>query len=169
MKSTERRKKYLINKKIQFNLIASMLTVIVITLLVFSGVVMGIFWGLDRAGDNVFKEWIIVYRQVEESGLAEVEGSLIDQITSRSEPQPPQKRWEIILPALLWNNLFLMVGMVIAGIFITHKLAGPAYSMNRQLREIIKGNRSKRIVIRKTDAFTDLAQNINLLLDQIEE
>ena len=50
---------------------------------------------------------------------------------------------------------------------ITHNLIGPFDRITRELGESIEGKRQGHIVIRKTDKFSPLVDNINKLLDRL--
>lgn len=60
----------------------------------------------------------------------------------------------------------IIAGLLILGIRISHKIAGPIYRMEKDLDEIAKGNLSLRIRLRRGDEFVDLAEKINKVLDK---
>lgn len=67
-------------------------------------------------------------------------------------------------------NLRILVAMVVASpligflaIFLSHKIAGPIYRIERVLGEMAKGNFSIHITLRKGDEMVSLADSINRL------
>ena len=96
-----KRKTYIINKRFQFQFIASFLLVIVISLLVFSACFAVFYWVRYMAGDNIFKEFIFIQRQVT---TTTPEGEEIPT----SEMLPAGNRFDMILPPILINNLVLL-------------------------------------------------------------
>lgn len=71
---------------------------------------------------------------------------------------------DIILPTLL---IALALGCILsmaAGVFYSHRLAGPIYHIRKTLREAREGKTPGPIVLRKNDEFKELAEDINLML-----
>lgn len=62
-------------------------------------------------------------------------------------------------------NIFLVALM---GIFVTHKMAGPMYSMVRQFRRIEAGNWRGRMGLRQDDEMRYLVRNFNAMLDSLQ-
>ncbi len=59
---------------------------------------------------------------------------------------------------------------VAVSIFFTHRLVGPTYAFRRHIRELKNGNYGSRVVLRKGDAFQEVAEDLNDLavtLDQV--
>ncbi len=54
----------------------------------------------------------------------------------------------------------------IAALYLSHRIAGPVYHINRVLDERLAGNKEIRIHTRKNDFFSDLVKKINALLDE---
>ena len=62
---------------------------------------------------------------------------------------------------------FITVGV---SIFFTHRLVGPTYAFRRHIQELKNGNYGTRVVLRKGDAFQEVAEDLNDLavtLDQV--
>lgn len=72
---------------------------------------------------------------------------------------------EILLKKILSTQwlIILMGGLVvvIATLILTHRIAGPFYRFEKSLDEMIDGNISNKIVLRKKDEGKPLAQKIN--------
>ncbi len=85
----------------------------------------------------------------------------------------PQGRLAAILKSanisLFYRMFFLSPFVFILAIVLSHRIAGPIYRMKRDLDEIVAGNYSKRLRLRKTDELKDVAESINKLVDILEE
>ncbi len=77
-------------------------------------------------------------------------------------------QWELVLPPLLINNLLIMIFVIIVGLGISHRIAGPIRRMQKDIRRALAGEKGVRVHVRKKDSFPDLAGEINLLLERIE-
>jgi methyl-accepting chemotaxis protein len=75
----------------------------------------------------------------------------------------------VILPVLLFNDLAIMVVAIIAGIFMTNRIAGPVYRMEEDIDRALSGERMVRVHLRKRDAFPGLAQKVNELIERIDD
>lgn len=72
---------------------------------------------------------------------------------------------------VLWLLLALFVYFVITvavSIFFTHRLIGPTYAFRRHIRELTRGNYKSRVNLRKGDAFTEVADDLNELAAKLE-
>jgi methyl-accepting chemotaxis protein len=70
-----------------------------------------------------------------------------------------------ILPAILYTSLITLALLTVATIFVTlfisHKIAGPMFRFEKELKEIGQGDLTKKVVLRKKDQTADLARCIN--------
>ena len=80
-----------------------------------------------------------------------------------------------ITPVLGKINLILLLGLpliVIAlllwGLFISHRIAGPIYRLEKELAKIAGGDFSLRIKLRRKDELVSIAEGINRVLDRVE-
>ena len=77
------------------------------------------------------------------------------------------------VPGVLSNNILLTLGtlvplMVVVGIIITHKIAGPAYAIEKYLREIAVGGRPSRpCTIRAGDELGSLCAAVNAAVSKL--
>lgn len=74
--------------------------------------------------------------------------------------------------AVVWLVLALFVYFVITvgvSIFFTHKLIGPTYAFRRHIKELARGNYKSRVTLRKGDAFTEVADDLNELAVKLEQ
>ncbi len=72
-------------------------------------------------------------------------------------------------------NLKILVSMLIVsplilalGIFLSHKIAGPVYRIEKTIGKMAQGDFSDRITLRKGDEMKSLADSINKLADSLE-
>jgi|Deesub1362B_J571_1020462.scaffolds.fasta_scaffold00036_50 methyl-accepting chemotaxis protein len=69
----------------------------------------------------------------------------------------------------LWPALF--VGMILTGvviIYITHRLAGPIYRIEKTSREIAEGDLTKRIRLRKNDDLKPIADLLSKVIEDVD-
>ena len=107
------------------------------------------------------------------SGAAVSTGLLLlfsqDTLTStfRGSHLEIQTTARVILPAIIYTNLITLVLITIATIivtlFISHKLAGPLFRFEKEIREISEGKLSKDIRLRANDQIVPIADNLNLM------
>jgi len=81
-----------------------------------------------------------------------------------------------LLPVVRKVNLILMISLPVVfflllyiGLILTRNLVGPIQRLERELEEIIAGDFSKRLRLRKKDRLKPLVDDINILLDKIEK
>lgn len=70
-----------------------------------------------------------------------------------------------------WMVIILLVYLLLTiavSIFFTHKLVGPTYAFRRHIKELARGNYQSRIVLRKHDAFQEVADELNELAASLE-
>ena len=73
-----------------------------------------------------------------------------------------------ILPALLLNDLAIMVVAIIVGIAMSHRIAGPVYRIASDIDRVLAGERGVRVSLRRRDALSDLADKVNRLLERVD-
>lgn len=78
------------------------------------------------------------------------------------------QRSRIIFTLVLMHLGFSCVTFC-ACIFFTHKIAGPMYKLQKFLRSVRESGFHDKLFFRKGDYFSEVADDINLTLDQIEE
>ncbi len=85
----------------------------------------------------------------------------------------PQARLAGILRSanikLILNMLLISPFVVLASIILSHRIAGPVYRLKKTLKEVINGNYSQRIHLRKKDELKDLASTINSVINELEK
>lgn len=72
---------------------------------------------------------------------------------------------QAILPAMVFTNIIVLVGLIAATILVTlyvsHKIGGPLYRVGSILEEIGQGNLNLQIEFRERDQLKDLVPQIN--------
>jgi len=71
--------------------------------------------------------------------------------------------------ALLRNLLLISPLIFILGLLFSHKIAGPVYRISKTLNDISNGDLSLRIRLREGDELVDLANTINNLVDNLSK
>jgi len=57
--------------------------------------------------------------------------------------------------------------MIVLSIYYTHRLIGPTYAFRRHIQELMNGNLSSRITLRKGDALHEVADDLNALAEYL--
>jgi methyl-accepting chemotaxis protein len=70
-----------------------------------------------------------------------------------------------ILPAVIYTNLITLglisIAAVTITLFVSHKIAGPMYRFENELKEISQGNLTKHVQLRNRDQMTDIVNQLN--------
>ena len=78
-----------------------------------------------------------------------------------------------IFPAVMYTNLITLGLITLATIaimlFISHKLAGPLFRFENEIREIAEGDLTRAIKLRKEDQITEMAESLNRMSSQLRE
>jgi methyl-accepting chemotaxis protein len=75
----------------------------------------------------------------------------------------------MFLPWLIMANIIGILITAIYSIFYTHKIAGASFRIKRDLEMIRKGDLSKKIKLRNRDHLHDVAEMLNLTLEEMRE
>lgn len=68
---------------------------------------------------------------------------------------------------ILYSLLLITPVVVAVGIYLSHKIAGPIYRIEKFLGDMSIGNLSARITLRKGDELMSVADKINILNDSL--
>jgi len=166
--ASKKRKQYIINQKLQFQIIGVFLLSVVLALVIFTGATVGFYWVSGMTGENLFREYLTIYRQVDEVKEVARDGQMVKQKITTTREIPGVKRWELIVPALVVNNLLILLMILIMGLFYSHKIAGPLYRIQTDLARALEGSDQVRIVTRKRDKLEELVLQLNLLLEELD-
>ncbi len=85
------------------------------------------------------------------------------------------RRFEMvnILEEISWSNylsrMVVILGFAfLAGIFLSGKIVGPVFRLEKTLKEINSGKFNEKINLRKGDEFKETAREINILSEKLE-
>lgn len=159
------RKNYVIDRTFQYRLVGTFLLSVIVALACFSTGAVLYYWISTMAGDNLFKEFFEISKQVYVT--QEDESGNVERV-SKTKTIYGVKRWEIIVPPILLNNLFILVVLSVIGIFYSHKIAGPIYRINREIQRFLDGETDVQIAIRKHDKLGDLVSRVNRVLSEFQ-
>ena len=71
---------------------------------------------------------------------------------------------------LLTVFLVVLGTITVAGIFITHRIAGPVYALERRMKQIAQEGMPKTpFQIRRTDEFQELAESFNEMMASLQK
>lgn len=73
---------------------------------------------------------------------------------------------------VIWMLLALLLYFIITvaiSIFFTHRLVGPTYAFRRHIKDLSRGNYKSRVILRKGDAFQEVADDLNELAVKLEQ
>ena len=161
----QKRRTYVVDRVFQYRFIGMFLFSIIISLFLFSGGTVLYYWASSMAGDNLFKEFIDINKQVYEI-QEDADGERVRVATTQTVHGV--KRWELIVPPILINNLFMLIVISVIGVIYSHRIAGPVYRINRELRRTLDGEKGVRISLRKRDKLRDVSMRINALLAEYD-
>lgn len=160
------RKNFLIDRTLQYGAIAQVLSLMMLIIVIFTVGSYFFFWLVYESGNYNYKENIIVYQQIEVTKTVFIDNIPQEQRYFESVAQEPVSRFELLLPSLLINNILVMIVLTFLGIGFTHRFAGPAYRIQKDLHTFRTEDSSKRIHLRQKDALQGLAKSINELLEE---
>jgi methyl-accepting chemotaxis protein len=73
---------------------------------------------------------------------------------------------------LIYLSIFqfiYIIGIFIAFIYLTHRIAGPMYKLKNFLRNISDGNAPEKLFFRSGDYFKEVADEYNLAIEALEK
>lgn len=78
-----------------------------------------------------------------------------------------------ILPAVILTNIITIVlvsmATIVVVLLISHKIAGPMFRFEKELKEIGQGDLTKKITLRKKDQITDMAGSLNNMTARLHD
>jgi methyl-accepting chemotaxis protein len=69
---------------------------------------------------------------------------------------------------ILFSMLLISPIVVMIGIYLSHKIAGPIYRIERFLASMAEGDLSKPLTLRRNDELMSLASGINIVLNSMK-
>ncbi len=158
-KMVYKRKTYVIDKKFQFRFIATFLILIIVSLILFSAVFAGFYFLQYINGENIFNEFISIQKI---SAAVDAAGNEI----TISGPPILTDRFNLIVPPILINNLIILIVISVIGVFYSHKIAGPVYRIQEDIKKVLDGEKDIVIKLRKKDKLKELAEQVNKLIEE---
>ena len=150
-------------------MIGRFLIAVLVSLLLLSLGAAAYYWFAFGSGENLFREYVVVYQQHARVRSVEIDGRTVEQRFYEVEALPPIRRWEVVLPALLINNVLVLVLLSALALWYSHRITGPIYRMSKELSSALGGQRGVTIHLRKNDEFRDLALLLNRLISVADE
>jgi methyl-accepting chemotaxis protein len=80
-----------------------------------------------------------------------------------------QREQRFLAVILVSAFIFLMIFLTVLGIFITHRIAGPVFTLRRALQKIAGGDYSPNVKLRKDDEFRTLEESFNFMMTSLRE
>ena len=78
-----------------------------------------------------------------------------------------------ILPAAIYTNLITLglitLATIVVTLFISHRIAGPMFRFEKELKAIGEGDLTKDIRLRKEDQITEMAASLNKTVASLHE
>ncbi len=122
--------------------------------------------------DNVFQyRMIAVLLVIVVCGVAAfTAGALLVSALARAQGHVQSgQRLLSIFPPILVNDIVIMLLLIIAGIFLTHRIAGPIFRVQSDIERVLAGEKNVRVRFRRHDAFPELAEKVNKLIERIDK
>lgn len=164
----KRRRRRRLTSGLQARMITHFVLAIIGTIGLTSLVFVTYFWIAYIAGENLHREFVVVYRQFERVETVEVEGRRIERRSYESQALPETTRWALVLPPLLVNNFVIATVLAFLALRYSGHFAGPVYRMSTDIRRALAGETGVRIQLRRGDEMRELAQRVNALLEALE-
>ena len=83
-------------------------------------------------------------------------------------PVAPPEAFQMIANALMYRlmaiNIVMFMVFLVTGILLTHRMVGPIWKIQNELKKFLSGAEILQIRFRKGDEFQELPQLINLLV-----
>ncbi len=124
-----------------------------------------------RVVDNVFQyRMIAILLFIVVCGFAAfTAGALIVFAIARARGFAiPGERMLSIFPPILANDIVIMIILIVAGIYVTLRIAGPVYRIQSDIKRVLAGEKRVRVRFRRRDAFPELAERVNQLIERID-
>jgi len=174
----ELRRKYLIDKKFQMRYILYPVIVLVIATIVISGIVYITTWFSfikEFSGLKLHQDLTTIVRMREYEGVRTRTVVETVPILKEEAKMLSKHQIEVINRILISTSrrIFVVVGIliilvIISGVFITHRIAGPLFRINKELDKLIEGNLDVNFTLRKKDELRPLSSKLQILFDKIK-
>jgi len=69
----------------------------------------------------------------------------------------------------LFRNLILLIPVIAVGsVYLSHKIAGPLYRIEKSIEQIAKGDLDLKVKLRKGDEFKEMAHALNHMISELK-
>lgn len=151
--------RYFIDKPFQIRFIARFLVLILFGLAASAG-------ALFLANSQKYKE--NMYFQVKDADKINDYNATFHEVVN----PVPVNIFQIQIKPMVYMTILFLVLIIVFGLFISHKMAGPVHRIKKTLEEFNTGNikhKDMRFKLRKRDELQDLVAAFNKFLDSIEK
>jgi nitrogen fixation/metabolism regulation signal transduction histidine kinase len=172
------RKHFFINRKMQGRYMLTFLLPMLIMLGFFLFTLYFASQSIITTTTRIIKEEIDnkIAEQFQDQGQPSVEGYtvLVKNIKSYiREFSSNQKYRKALLSSLLWifgvGILLIIIQIALLTVFFSHKLAGPLYRLEKACHNVIEGDYTEKITLRKGDEMQNLAGLFNEVIHATNE
>lgn len=84
-----------------------------------------------------------------------------------------QSTSEAILPAVMLTNFitFILISLAAMAVclYVSHKIAGPLFRFEKEIKDIGNGDLTRRITLRQKDQLTGMAESLNTMTSGLHE
>jgi methyl-accepting chemotaxis protein len=80
-----------------------------------------------------------------------------------------RREFRLIVALMLVAMISLILLLFISGLYLTHQIAGPLFSLKTRLKEFADGKTKIRMHLRKADEFHNLEELFNYAMERHEE
>ena len=78
-----------------------------------------------------------------------------------------------ILPSVVYTNLITLgliaIATIIVTLFVSHKMAGPLFRFEKELKDIGGGDLTRQVILRKKDSIGDMAVCLNNMVASLHD
>lgn len=138
----QKRRRFLINKDYQYSTILSILVVVI--LIIITSILATHYFLLAS-----------IVKAIDARGTMLSGGEIIDLSL---------RPFVVVIPILI----IVLAGAFALIIFISHRTAGPLYSLKRAMQRVAEGDLSVRLTFRKNDEIHDVADAFNRMMDKLQ-
>jgi len=76
-----------------------------------------------------------------------------------------------ILPSVILTNLITLgvvaLATIVITLFVSHRIAGPLFRFEKELKQIGQGDLTKKVMLRQKDQMTDMAESLNEMVSSL--
>lgn len=173
-----RRKQYLVDKRLQFKYLYYFVGSVVLTSITVSLVTYFTTWSSvikEFSEVKLHQDLTTIVRMREYEGVRTKTVVETIPILKEEAKMLSHHQLKVIDNILTKTNfrvavsvLIVMLCFAILSVFITHRIAGPIYRINRELEKLINGQPDVNFRLRKKDELQSLSEKLQFLSDKIK-